>query len=105
MKKLMLSFVLICASSFSSAHEIKELKVTRLWESKSGNKLYWMIADTVVSRGTRTISCSGFNKDWEPLFQTWMPTMPFSTEGSYWNEGSFDNAEVYYLRCAYAFRR
>lgn len=101
MKKLMLSFVLICASSFSSAHEIKELKVTRMWESESGNILYWMIADTVVSRRTRSISCSGFNQDWEPLFQTIFPTRPFSTQGHYYNEGSFDNAEVYYLRCAY----
>ena len=82
MKNLMLSFVLICASSFSSAHEIKELKVTRVWQDEKGLRYFnWMIADTVITPRIKWISCTALNKKYEPLFQKSVRSRPFARQG------------------------
>ncbi len=101
MKIFILSFVLICASSFSSAHEIKELKVTRVWQDEKGLRYFnWMIADTVVTSQTQYISCTAFNKKYEPLFQKITRTSHFATQGQASVDG-WKPWDVAYMRCAY----
>ena len=101
MKIFILSFVLICASSFSSAYEIKELKVTRVWQDEKGLRYFnWMIADTVVTPRTKWISCTAFNKKYEPLFQKSVRNAPFATQGKASVDG-WNPWEVAYMRCAY----
>ena len=101
MKIFILSFVLICASSFSSAYEIKELKVTRVWQDEKGLRYFnWMIADTVVTSQTHYISCAAFNKKYEPLFQKITRNSHFATQGQASVDG-WNPWDVAYMQFAY----
>ena len=88
----------------STAHEIKELKVVKVWQHATGkNILYWMIADTIVTEKTTYIDCAGFDKNGVPLFQTVLQTAPFATQGAEANtSGGYNTADVVEVRCAYS---
>ena len=102
MKRLFFSFAMVWVSTVSAAHEIKELKVVKIWQSSFyESELNWMIADTVVTDATDIIQCSGFDADGVPLFSTIFKTHPFATEGTAYNDGGFNNADVVEVRCTY----
>ena len=102
MKNLFFGLAMVWVSTLSAAHEIKELKVTKIWQSEVWeHEIRWMIANTVVTGATKFISCAGFDADGVPLFQTMLLTEPFATEGDYRNNGGYNNGDIVEVRCAY----
>ena len=104
MRILLIIFAFMGASSMSTAHEIKELEVIKIWQDQTfKSELYWMIADTVVTENTKFIDCAGFDENGVPLFQTIVRTTAFATQGGNANTGGgFNNADVVEVRCAYS---